>query len=171
MAGWRGWALVRGTGKDLDSRFYTASPQEMSQKAGEYARRRELPRRLFGGFFLGLLLGASATEDVPHGLVSLVTGVLEDFHTVVLRPGHRKRPRFGERGRIIDRDFPVNFVRSDPREALNQMQILVDSLRHRPRCALGATSCVDVLVVEIGRVDHQRVSLPAAPRVPQPLAD
>src|SRR4030095_13640518 len=70
-----------------------------------------------------LLVGARAAEDVPHRVVPLVTGVLEDlFLLLVALQGHTDRPRLGEGRWVVDGHGVVDRVGADSREALDEAQ-------------------------------------------------
>ena len=76
----------------------------------------------------GLFVGATSGEQVHHGMVALVAGVLEEAVEGIagVTPPHRNRDRVG-RGihlRVFDRESIVNGIRIDQREALNQPQRL-----------------------------------------------
>ena len=69
---------------------------------------------------------------------------------------HRDSPGTRKDFRIFDRHFVANGVRSDRREAFNEMQ----------RFAVEIAGPVEpVLVVEIRHIDDQRIPLPAADRM------
>src|SRR5215813_14103528 len=59
---------------------------------------------------------------------------------------------------VLDRRLVFKRVGPGPRPALNQMQVL-------------ARAAIVVLRAEIGHVDDERIALPAATRVAEPLAD
>src|ERR1700680_4110209 len=72
----------------------------------------------------------------------------------LLLDGPRPRPH----GRIFDRDFVREGPRPGARPALNQAQVLARSEHIGFR-------------TEVGHVDHERVALPTAARVAEPLTD
>ena len=67
-------------------------------------------------------------------------------------------PGAGPRGRILDGDRVLERVGVTTRPALDEMQVLAGILEFEIR-------------LEIGHVDDQGVTLPAAPRIPEGLAD
>src|ERR1700722_19058056 len=68
------------------------------------------------------------------------------------------RPGLGPHGRIFDRDLVGEALRPGAGPALDEMQVLART--------------EDVgLRAEVGHVDHQRVAVPVAARIAEPLAD
>jgi hypothetical protein len=127
--------------------------------------RRTAPATINASFFpidsflfeILLLLGTSSFEHVFHGVVSLVTGIL------VYRPGRLHQWSFSFPGarkccRIVDCEFVEDGILVGPREALDQMQVLIGVAEVR-------------LVREIGCVDYECVSLPMTARIAEPLTD
>ena len=106
-----------------------------------------------------LFVGASAAEDVPHRVVSLVTGVLENLCLLaVALQRDTNRPRLRERGRVVNGDRVVDRVGANPREAFDQPQRLARS----PEVGL---------VREVRHLDNQRVAFPVTAGVTQILTD
>src|SRR5882724_12022445 len=101
------------------------------------------------------LISARTCEDVVEPEVILVAGVLDEHTTG--GPGDRRRPRFCPSGRIAHRESVINPVVGHAGPPLHQPHIL--------RRAFEAS-----MFVEVHRLHHQRVVLPMAARVPQPLA-
>src|SRR5438876_8466044 len=73
---------------------------------------------------IGLLLGASALENVRDGVIPLVTGVLIDDVVGKARHGQRNAPGLRIRGRILDCEPVVDLVGGDARKALDGAQRL-----------------------------------------------
>src|SRR6185503_7123111 len=106
-----------------------------------------------------LLVGARAAEDIPHGIVPLVTGVLEDFVlSLVALERYANRPRFRKRRGIIDRHGVRDRIRPRSRESLDQAQ------RFARASEVG-------LVGEVGDLDDERVALPVTAWITQVLTD
>src|SRR5689334_14253215 len=92
------------------------------------------------------LFGAGTAKDVGERLVALVAGVLKDG-TRGSHQGNLAGPWLGERRRIVDREAVQNRIRVDPGEPFDDVQVLVGSAESS-------------LAGQIGRIDHQSLSLP-----------
>ena len=89
-----------------------------------------------------------------HAVVALVACVLVD-QLIDPCERHHRRPRPRERRRIRDGELVRDRVGADPREALHQARLGARPLKAR-------------LPLEVDRLDHERVALPAAARVADP---
>src|SRR5579864_655005 len=115
-------------------------------------------RFLLGGLLLVLLfIGARPPEDPRESVISLVAGVLIDRAVAFDHRDHRA-PGPGKGFRIVYSEFVKNGVRSRAHEAFGETHIL-------------SRSAEPSLVGEIGGLHHQRVGIPAAARIAEPLAD
>src|SRR5262245_27888669 len=99
---------------------------------------------------LHAFLGPRALEDAGHRVVALVAGVFEDRNPVGLT-AHRPRggPFLRERLRIVDGEFVVEVVRVAQAVPLDQPERVPRSLKIGSR-------------IEVGRLDDERIALPAA---------
>src|SRR5713101_797521 len=104
-----------------------------------------------------LLLGAGSAEVIRQTVISLVTGELE-YGALGLHHRKLRFPRSCPGRRIFNREFVADGLFVDAREAFDYMQIFT---RSSEVSGIGEISCVD----------DQRISLPAAARVAQQLAD
>jgi hypothetical protein len=85
-----------------------------------------------------------------------MAGVLED-RSIDLHERHLRRPRPFPRRRIGDGELIADLVVAEARKALDHLHVLA-----------GPAECH--LVVEVGRLDHQRVAFPVSSRVAEPRA-
>ena len=102
-------------------------------------------------------------------LVALVARVLEDLVRRIAVQRNRDRPRPRIHVRILDRDLVGNRVRVGAREAFDQAQRA--AVRDAPDACRRGVGRDPSLVVEVRRLDDQRVAVPAAPRISRPRAD
>src|SRR5262245_53596439 len=94
-----------------------------------------------------------------------MTRVLVDARIVgEARDGNDGSPGRGERRRILDRDLVLERLCIDPREPLDEMQRL-----GRPRPDAGPF--VVRPVEKVDRIDDERVGLPTANGIAEPLPD
>src|SRR5262245_59832636 len=103
-----------------------------------------------------------------------MTGKLvEIFRTMVVAivrsPGKNKRPGPRVHVRILDRNGVIDRVRVDFREALGESHVALRETLPAITVQPGRTE--PLLVAEVGRVDHQRIALPAPARTPTPPPD
>src|SRR5207244_3595972 len=100
---------------------------------------------------------ARTLERVLHAVVALVARVLEEW-TVGVK--HRKlcAPRLRPRLRVFDSELVQDPVRGDAREAFDDVQRVAGSLDRD-------------LVVEVRRVDDERVAFPSPARIAAKLAN
>src|SRR5438105_15227477 len=103
------------------------------------------------------LRGTLPGENVRHGVVPLVAGVL--VHRKI-RAAQRNQggPRAGPRIRIDHRVLVLQRVGIEARQAFDQLHVA------------GGPS-PPPLFLGIGRFDHQRIALPVSSRLPRPLMD
>src|SRR3989442_14224427 len=148
-------------GRDVDGRTrWALRPGKSNGRAQPLAslviQASERPGAALFAPILLCLLGASPSQDALEAVIALVTRVLIERTHRVPDPG--RGPRSRPRRLIGNRELVVEFDRSDAVPAFNQMQVPAGSFKVRP-------------VAEIRGLDNQRVALPTATRVPQPLAD
>src|SRR5260221_34983 len=97
------------------------------------------------------IVGASSAENISQAVIAFMAGVLERSLTrIFLRQVHRKGPRPGPCRRIVTGHRPLDSLRAHRLEALDETQ----------RVATGAA--VGDLILEVGRLDDQRVAVPMA---------
>src|SRR5262249_15201700 len=108
--------------------------------------------RLNGAAGSSPFLSAGRAQNIAEPVVSLVAPVLERRLRLILRQVHRERPRLRPRGRIIERDRPLDLVGADRLEPFDETQLL-------------ARSAVGRLRQEVRGLDDQRAAVPAAARV------
>src|SRR5690348_9905184 len=110
--------------------FNSTSPnwRRGQQSAGnaDSLPRIELLRTARLGFFGGLLFRARTSQDGLQRTIVFVTGELVDSFLPLLEANH-SRPWSDPRGRVVDRDFVVDFVRGDAREAFQQVEVFRSS--------------------------------------------
>src|SRR4029450_7572164 len=124
----------------------TRSRASRAEPAGRRRRDPSLWLRGTGGFFLLFLLRTRASENVRHRVVAFVAGVFEQRS---LDSRHRQdgTPRADVRTRIGDREFVLDRIVVNPREALDD-----------PRFGRGALQTR--LSTEVDRLDDERLAFP-----------
>ncbi|MQA28451.1 MAG: transposase [Luteitalea sp.] len=113
------------------------------------------------GLRSSILDGAGAGQDVRNRLVPLVTRILVEW---LFRPDHVDlgRPASRVPRRVLDRELVEEGIGVGAGETLDQPHVragrpIVGEVRYRPG--------------EVGRLDDEGLTLPAAARIPGPLAD
>src|SRR6266566_4314178 len=128
------------------------APERQSKRARQ--KRSAACCRLF------LFAPARSREEMHDVVVIFVTRVLVHLLTGIdLSPWNSRRPRSGPCFRILDRKFVSERIRARAGEAL----------RDAERFRIGALENHAVVRAEIRRLDHERIALPMAARVAQPL--
>src|SRR5205814_8703158 len=115
---------------------------------------RPILRSCFGG---SLLFGSNSRQGVPDAVIPFVTGMLK-YRAIYLHKRQFGFPRSCPRRGIFDREFVTDCLVAGTCEALDDFHVLAGAPERS-------------LVVEVGCLDNQRISFPAAPRVAQPRAD
>src|SRR5688572_13345194 len=97
-----------------------------------------------------LLFGARRAQNVRQPAVALVARVFELAARLgVALQRHRERPRLLPRRRVFETGFPPDRVGPHQREALGHLQV-------------GAGAAIGIGLVEVRRLDHQRIALEVA---------
>ena len=118
----------------------------------------------------GLLQGLRTTEGVlHHSVITLMTGKLVEIFRfliigIVCLPGKNEGPGPRIHRRVLDGNDILDRFRVDFREAFDESHV---ALREPlPTIAVQPGWTKSLLVREVGRIDNERIALPATARVP-----
>src|SRR5262245_38443155 len=104
-------------------------------------------------------MGSPATQDVFHGMISFVTGILKDLVRGIAFERNTYFPGLGIVLGIVDRGLILDRISVHARKTFNDVQVL--AFRNPFDAACGGAGRDPTLSVVIRRIDNQRVAFPS----------